>query len=711
MAEEDRISNLPDEVIHRILSFLDLKDAMQSSALSKKWKLIWTLLPQLNLDSYKFSDMSHFDKFVKHVLLHRNHDKEVSVLELRCMGAATHSSVASIVRYARFHNVRRLNIEWSGTTTRQKAFPEFVFSCRTLEDLTLEVKDRHSSPARCYISESGWDFPTLEKLNLRNFQLYDRNNTRINLFSKCVKLKDLTLCEIRMHGLVELNLCAPQLGKLSVTSCYGYPKVINVVASQLQNLAASVDFVDALHHSDLLHKSAEGFDSLKKVNLSWPEIHYVSEKKTRLPQLLGVFKKIYSAKCLILDAYIIMVLSLCLDQLLLEPCPFNNLKCLKINMMLVTRNGLRAITQENVVVPVELKNYFIDKSPTATFITDYPQVPQNIPVQKVHDEDAMANKLPKSEADIKQQQSKRRYLRLRYKRPLEAKIPMQDQVTTKLKETFVAKIDMKDKVPHKRCSQQVHDDDDDAGAKKMAKLDLEKQQPADTIITQENELLDLEKQQPAADATIITQDKEMLDANIQMQDEAITKQKLMFETKIQMQEHAITKQKAMFEAKLQMQDQVITKQKLMFEAKIQMLDQVSTIQKAMLEAKIQFQDNVIAEHKAKLQVQDNVIAEQKERIQMVEVAKLDHEKLISSLIKSKIAELKVQVESGNPDYEVIRSIGSDMKSVMKLIPESLRVVMDAQYSFEYVQCKSLFLTHIDASQWSKIETGLGIVNG
>ncbi|XP_071732484.1 uncharacterized protein [Rutidosis leptorrhynchoides] len=261
--------------------------------------------------------------------------------------------------------------------------------------------------------------------------------------------------------------------------------------------------------------------------------------------------------------------------------------------------------RDEVKHDVQLKNYFLDKSPSAAFVTDYPQ--------NVHDDDVM------SEAETKPPDT------IKEKRMMEAKIQMQDQVTTNQKEImFDAEIEMQDKVPQKRCSQQVHDDDDndDAGAKKMAKLDAERQQPADTTI-------------------ITTQDKEMLDANIQitvqdakihMQDEAITKQKAMFEAHIQMQDEAIAKQKALFEAKLHMQDQVNTKHGAMFEDERQMQDHVITKQKVMFEAKIQMLDSVIAEQKAKIQIQDNVIAEQKERIQMIEVAKLNHEKLITYVI-------------------------------------------------------------------------------
>lgn len=94
---------------------------------------------------------------------------------------------------------------------------------------------------------------------------------------------------------------------------------------------------------------------------------------------------------------------------------------------------------------------------------------------------------------------------------------------------------------------------------------------------------------------------------------------------------------------------------------------------------------------------------------MLEATKLQHEKLLSHILKYKLAELKVQVESENPDYEVIRSLGCEIKSVMNLIPESLRVNVEAQFSSNYEEWKSLFLTYIDASQWVKIETDLGTI--
>ncbi|GLT52076.1 hypothetical protein SLA2020_254380 [Shorea laevis] len=45
--EEDRISALPDCVIHHILSFLPTKDSIKTGVLSKRWEKLWSFVPNL----------------------------------------------------------------------------------------------------------------------------------------------------------------------------------------------------------------------------------------------------------------------------------------------------------------------------------------------------------------------------------------------------------------------------------------------------------------------------------------------------------------------------------------------------------------------------------------------------------------------------------------------------------------------------------------
>ncbi|XWS31138.1 hypothetical protein CRYUN_Cryun23aG0051900 [Craigia yunnanensis] len=50
-SEMDRLSDLPNSLIHYILFSLNTKNAVQTCVLSKRWNHLWTCLPNLNFDS------------------------------------------------------------------------------------------------------------------------------------------------------------------------------------------------------------------------------------------------------------------------------------------------------------------------------------------------------------------------------------------------------------------------------------------------------------------------------------------------------------------------------------------------------------------------------------------------------------------------------------------------------------------------------------
>ncbi|KAJ9536307.1 hypothetical protein OSB04_un000516 [Centaurea solstitialis] len=374
IAEEDRIRD-----IHRILSSLDMKYVIQTSTLSTKWKHIWISIPNLNLDSQMFRNMSHFAKFVKHVLSNRNHRTKVSAVEVTFKGSFNQFVVKSIVDYAYLHNVEQLTLNVL-IGVEHNVFPQC--SSQTLKHLTLTISEQCQHGG--HIPKSAWDFPSLETLSLSNMQFGEYGDKSFDLFSKCVNLKDLTLDRFTLWNLSIFNVCAPQLSNLTITNPYSFPKVFNVVAPQLENLSASIITTKCEHWGcterlNFLQLSTEGLNSLEKVNLYLPRPF--CEKDRYAPRLLNLFQKLCSAKFLILDMGIIEALSSCLDQLSDEPCPFNNLKCLKIDKQ-----------KKNIAtVPTQVRNYFLESSRSATFIMDLPQDVYQKTVTGMYGEDIVAH--------------------------------------------------------------------------------------------------------------------------------------------------------------------------------------------------------------------------------------------------------------------------------------------------------------------------------
>ncbi|GJV34036.1 F-box domain containing protein [Tanacetum coccineum] len=61
--EGDRLSSLPDDLIHKILSSISLKQAIETSTLSSRWRYIWTSMPYLDFSTESFSKWKMFSKF------------------------------------------------------------------------------------------------------------------------------------------------------------------------------------------------------------------------------------------------------------------------------------------------------------------------------------------------------------------------------------------------------------------------------------------------------------------------------------------------------------------------------------------------------------------------------------------------------------------------------------------------------------------------
>ncbi|XP_071692800.1 F-box/LRR-repeat protein At3g26922-like [Rutidosis leptorrhynchoides] len=332
--DEDRLSSLPLELIHQILSLFDTKFAVQTCLLlSPRWKLIWTSMPCLNFSCSGFKTLPKFSRFVTHVLSHRNHQVEVSSLNLSFRGEATQVSVRKIVNYAFLHNIQELIV----FSSPKNEFPPYFFSSHTLKHLTFATV--LCDP--CLSPKTPWDFPALTTLYLKNISLCDDYRESIDRFSNCVNLNNLTLEFVTVNAKV-FEIITPQLFNLRLIYYRG-SNVINVIAHQLENLTIihclMKDLNIPLGLSSFCYKGYNPpqwfkncFNSVNKVSVTLsmyrPRNPY---KKGDARGIIKMFHELHSVRYLTLNLDIIECISSFPKLLSTQPSPFSNLIRLNID--------------------------------------------------------------------------------------------------------------------------------------------------------------------------------------------------------------------------------------------------------------------------------------------------------------------------------------------------------------------------------------------
>ncbi|XP_057444867.1 putative FBD-associated F-box protein At5g56690 [Lotus japonicus] len=166
---QDMISNLPDFIIGRILSFLPTKYAVRTSVLSKNWTYKWTFITNLNFRdrvgySSKIVRKIVFLSFVYRVLLHLN-SSSIQSFSLDLFGKYESLHVDQWISAVVSRRVKKLWIKLYLISNKDQALPShFLLRYRSLEELVLKVE-------RCDIKvPTSALFPSLTLLKLSGIQ-------------------------------------------------------------------------------------------------------------------------------------------------------------------------------------------------------------------------------------------------------------------------------------------------------------------------------------------------------------------------------------------------------------------------------------------------------------------------------------------------------------------------------------------------------------
>uniref|UniRef100_A0A7N1A726 F-box domain-containing protein n=1 Tax=Kalanchoe fedtschenkoi TaxID=63787 RepID=A0A7N1A726_KALFE len=226
MAEpQDRISNLPDNVIENILDRLPLVDTVATSILSRKWRHHWTRVSNLLLDENFAADVrelgelrneeytqemmeSDYMDAVNTFLLFHSGPMRNFVLHLpfNVEGPLMQAYVDKWIRVLSHKGVRELTLDARARTFMVFNLPSYVFDYLELRHLELRF-------CQFKFPYNFGGFQNLTSLQLLRVRIYEDGLT--TLIANGPLLENLSI--ERYFGSLSIN--APKLKTLSARSC------------------------------------------------------------------------------------------------------------------------------------------------------------------------------------------------------------------------------------------------------------------------------------------------------------------------------------------------------------------------------------------------------------------------------------------------------------------------------------------------------------
>ncbi|XP_026398192.1 F-box/LRR-repeat protein At4g14103-like [Papaver somniferum] len=208
---EDRISELPDSVLHRILSFLDIKHVARTCILSKRWKYIWASIPTLDLSrvsrSATLSEINKLMDFVDRTLLLHDTSSSIQKFHLHTNIHMSVSRVHSWISNITKRNVKELDLYLD--FYEPFFIPLSLFTCESLIKLELALFDATDLPR-------SFCFPKLKSLKLCGIQFTNDDCWNEQHFSYCPVLENLILEECTWFGVSNFCISTPMLKLLEI---------------------------------------------------------------------------------------------------------------------------------------------------------------------------------------------------------------------------------------------------------------------------------------------------------------------------------------------------------------------------------------------------------------------------------------------------------------------------------------------------------------
>lgn len=203
----DMISDLPHDLLFRILSFIPVRDVISTRLLSKRWKFLWKIMPTLDLDEDSCPTnigSLRFDKFCGMYL--KSHEAQI-LTSLNLTVKKYTNGIDCLLS-----NIQSTLLEMTITSYSYSpiTFPKYLNVYQTLVVMKLQnniVVDVLTPVC----------FRSLKSLHLTRVK-YSRKESFSTLLSACPVLEDLDLFieRVRYECLDSFTIFVPSLQRLSI---------------------------------------------------------------------------------------------------------------------------------------------------------------------------------------------------------------------------------------------------------------------------------------------------------------------------------------------------------------------------------------------------------------------------------------------------------------------------------------------------------------
>ncbi|OVA07777.1 F-box domain [Macleaya cordata] len=282
--EEDKISELPDALLHHILSFLPTKSAVRTSILSKRWKYLWTSIPVLDFRKWR-SGSSYVRKDERRLLETKKFSNFVDrMLSLPDIAINIHKFYLNCDKRD-FFDASQVTT-WISTVVTRKVeelilfidfqhsslLPPCFFTCESLTMLELDMYVMLDLP-------NSISFPRLKILRLKLIAFMDDNLTQ-QFFSSCPMLEELVMTWCTWIDMNVVSISAPALKYLLINNPNGHrfdsisKCVLKIYAPNL----LSLNYNDRVAKDYVLHSFSSLVDA---------EINFKLESPVEEPEEIG----------------------------------------------------------------------------------------------------------------------------------------------------------------------------------------------------------------------------------------------------------------------------------------------------------------------------------------------------------------------------------------------------------------------------------------